>query len=220
MGMGLGGFPHEFAAAGLPTATAERAYLLRINAELCRRFWAGEKVSHQDRYYNFRDVELKPVPVSPIPIWCGGSTPAACRRVVEFGDGWLPARITLATFAKRMEYLREISKEAKRSMMPAGVMPLTSIAKDREAALRHVNVNSLIIEANKNSTWVKPAGGMFSTVDDIRGLILAGSSKDIVQGTRAYQAAGADFVVFDLRFRSPDWYQQIDWLGQEVLPAL
>jgi alkanesulfonate monooxygenase SsuD/methylene tetrahydromethanopterin reductase-like flavin-dependent oxidoreductase (luciferase family) len=220
MGMGLGGFPHEFAAAGLPTAAAERAYLMRINAELCRRFWAGEKVSYQDRYYNFRDVELKPTPSSTIPIWCGGSTPAACRRVVEFGDGWLPARITLATFAKRMEYLREISKGAKRSMMPAGVMPLTSIAKYRETALRHVNVSSLITEANKNSTWIKPASGVFSTVDDIRGLILAGTSKDIVQDARAYQADGADLIVFDLRFRSPDWYQQIDWLGNEVLPPL
>jgi alkanesulfonate monooxygenase SsuD/methylene tetrahydromethanopterin reductase-like flavin-dependent oxidoreductase (luciferase family) len=193
---------------------------MRINAELCRRFWAGEKVSYQDRYYNFRDVELKPTPSSTIPIWCGGSTPAACRRVVEFGDGWLPARITLATFAKRMEYLREISEGAKRSMMPAGVMPLTSIAKDRETALRHVNVSSLITEANKNSTWIKPASGVFSTVDDIRGLILAGTSKDIVQDARAYQADGADLIVFDLRFRSPDWYQQIDWLGNEVLPPL
>jgi alkanesulfonate monooxygenase SsuD/methylene tetrahydromethanopterin reductase-like flavin-dependent oxidoreductase (luciferase family) len=169
MGMGLGGFPHEFAAAGLPTAPAERAYLARINADLCRRFWAAERVSHQDNYYNFQDVELKPAPVSPIPIWCGGSTPAACRRVVEFGDGWLPARITLATFTKRMAYLRHVSKEAGRPMMTAGVMPLTSIAKDKETALGNVNVKSLISEANKNSTWVKPAGGIFSTLDDIRG---------------------------------------------------
>jgi alkanesulfonate monooxygenase SsuD/methylene tetrahydromethanopterin reductase-like flavin-dependent oxidoreductase (luciferase family) len=220
MGMGLGGFPHEFAAAGLPTAPAERAHLARINADLCRRLWAGERVSYQDNYYNFQDVELKPAPVSPIPIWCGGSTPAACRRVVAFGDGWLPARITLATFTKRMAYLRNVSKEAGRPMMTAGVMPLTSIAENGETALRHVNVKSLISEANKNSTWVKPAGGIFSTLDDIRGLILAGTPEDIVQGARAYQAAGADLIVFDLRFRSPDWYQQIDLLGKEVLPAL
>ena len=105
-------------------------------------------------------------------------------------------------------------------MMPAGVMPLTSIAEDKETALGYVNVKSLIREANKNSTWVKPAGGIFSTVNDIDGLILAGTSEDIVQSARAYQAAGADLIVFDLRFRSPDWYQQIDLLGKEVLPAL
>ncbi|HEY7316738.1 MAG TPA: LLM class flavin-dependent oxidoreductase [Candidatus Binatia bacterium] len=220
MGMGLGGFPHEFEAVGLPTAAAERAYLVRINAELCRRFWAGEKVSYQDRYYNFRDVELRPVPTSPIPIWCGGSTPAACRRVVEFGDGWLPARITLPTFVKRMAYLREISIQAQRPLTTAGVMPLTSLAKDKETALRYMNVKGLIAEANKNSTWIKPVTGVFATVDDIHGLILAGTSNDIVRGARDYQAAGADLIVFDLRFRVLDWDQQIDWLGNEVLPAL
>lgn len=105
-------------------------------------------------------------------------------------------------------------------MMTVGVMPLTSIAKDKETALGHVNVKSLISEANKNSTWVKPAGGIFSTLDDIRRVILAGAPEDIVRGTRAYQTAGADLVVFDLRFRSSDWYQPIDLLGKEVLPAL
>ncbi len=219
MGMGLGGFPHEFAAAGLSGALVERARLASITADLCRRLWAGEKVSYKDDYYNFQDVELRPVPVNPIPIWCGGSTPAACRRVVEFGEGWLPARIPLATFKKRLAYLRELFQNAGRPMVIAGVIPLTSIAEDQETALKHVNVRGLINEANKNSTWVKPATGVFSTLDDIHGLILAGTPEDIVRETRAYQAAGADLVVFDFRFRGSDWYQQINLLGTEVLPA-
>jgi alkanesulfonate monooxygenase SsuD/methylene tetrahydromethanopterin reductase-like flavin-dependent oxidoreductase (luciferase family) len=113
MGMGLGGFPHEFAAAGLPSEPAERARLARINAELCRRLWSGERVSYHDDCYNFQDVAIRPLPVKPIPILCG-STPTACRRVVEIGEGWLPARITLATFRKRMAYLRELSQTARR----------------------------------------------------------------------------------------------------------
>ncbi len=117
-----------------------------------------------------------------------------------------------------MAYLRELSQTG-RPMMTLGVMPLTSMAKDKETALGHVNVKSLISEANKNSTWIKPAGGIFSTLDDIRGVILAGAPEDIVRGTRAHQTAGADLVVFDptLPFY---WYQQIDFLGKEVLPAL
>ena len=219
MGMSLGGFPHEFAAAGLPSTLQGRAHLAITNADLCRRLWAGEKVSYHDDFYNFEGVELKPAPVNPIPIWCGGSTPAACRRVVEFGEGWMPARITRATFIKRMAYLRELCLTARQPMITAAVMPLTSIAKDKETALSHVNVKVLIDEANRNATWVKPAAGIFSTLDDINGLILAGTAEDIVREARAYQAAGADLVVFDLRFRYVDWYQQIDLLGKEVLPA-
>jgi alkanesulfonate monooxygenase SsuD/methylene tetrahydromethanopterin reductase-like flavin-dependent oxidoreductase (luciferase family) len=220
MGMGLGGFPHEFAAVGLPSAPAERARLARINAELCRRFWSGEKISYQDGCYHFQDIALRPLPVKPIPIWCGGSTPAACRRVVEFGEGWLPARITIATFRKRIAYLRELSQTAGRPMARSGVMPLTSIAKDKKTALQYVNVKGLIQEANRNSTWVKPAAGIFSNLDDTHGLVLAGTPQDIIRETRAYRAAGADLVVFDLRFRYQDWQQQIDWLGKEVLPTV
>jgi alkanesulfonate monooxygenase SsuD/methylene tetrahydromethanopterin reductase-like flavin-dependent oxidoreductase (luciferase family) len=220
MGMSVGGMPHEFTAAGLPSGLAERVHLAKTNAGLCRKLWAGEKISYQDAYYDFKDVELKPAPVNPIPIWTGGSTPAACRRATEFGEGWMPARITLATFSRRIQYLRELTQKAARSMVAAAVMPLTSIAKDKPTALCDVNLKALLEEANRNSSWVKPASGNFSTLEDIQGLVLAGPPKEIVRATRAYQAAGADLIVFDLRFRFADWYHQIDLLGKEVLPAL
>jgi alkanesulfonate monooxygenase SsuD/methylene tetrahydromethanopterin reductase-like flavin-dependent oxidoreductase (luciferase family) len=219
MGLGLGGFAHEFTAVGLPSAPAERASLAKANAGICRRLWAGESVSVNDDHYQFRDIKLKPLPVKPIPIWCGGATPAACRRVADFGEGWLPARITLQTFIKRMAYLRELFQKAARPMVTVGVMPLTSIAKDKDEALRQVKVQALIDEANKSSTWVKPASGIFSSLADIRGLILAGTPEDIIGETRAYHAEGAELVVFDLRFRYDDWYEQIDRLGKAVLPA-
>jgi alkanesulfonate monooxygenase SsuD/methylene tetrahydromethanopterin reductase-like flavin-dependent oxidoreductase (luciferase family) len=220
MGMSVGGMPHEFTAAGLPSGLAERVHLAKTNAGLCRKLWAGERISYQDAYYDFRDVELKPAPVNPIPIWTGGSTPAACRRATEFGEGWMPARITLATFSRRIQYLRELTQKAARSMVATAVMPLTSIAKDKPTALCDVNLKALLEEANRNSSWVKPASGNFSTLEDIQGLVLAGPPKEIVRATRAYQAAGADLIVFDLRFRFADWYHQIDLLGKEVLPAL
>jgi alkanesulfonate monooxygenase SsuD/methylene tetrahydromethanopterin reductase-like flavin-dependent oxidoreductase (luciferase family) len=78
----------------------------------------------------------------------------------------------------------------------------------------------LLGQANKFPTWVKPPSGVFSRLDDIRGLILAGTPADIVRETRAYEAAGADHIVYDLRFRYADWHEQLDLLGQEVLPAL
>jgi alkanesulfonate monooxygenase SsuD/methylene tetrahydromethanopterin reductase-like flavin-dependent oxidoreductase (luciferase family) len=78
----------------------------------------------------------------------------------------------------------------------------------------------LIAEANKFSTWVKPSNGVFSTLDDIRGFVLAGTPADIAREAQAYEAAGADLIVFDLRFRYSDWLEQIEFLGKEVLPAL
>jgi alkanesulfonate monooxygenase SsuD/methylene tetrahydromethanopterin reductase-like flavin-dependent oxidoreductase (luciferase family) len=220
MGIGLGGFPHEFAAAGYPTAIDERAELVRINVQICRRVWSGQRVSLKDRYFDFADVALNPIPVQPIPVWYGGGTPAACRRAVEYCDGWMPARITLATFTKLVAYVRELCRNRGKPMIDTAVMPFTSAAADRAAALSRIDLPSLIAEANKFPTWVKPPGGTFSTPEDIRGLVLAGTAADIAAETRAYREAGADHVVYDLRFRYADWLEQIDILGQQVLPVL
>ena len=223
MGLGLGGFPHEFAAAGYPRGLEERAELVRSNVQICRRLWSGERVSFKNEYFDFTDVALKPTPFKPIPVWYGGGTPAACRRAVEYGDGWMPARISLATFAKLSIYIRDLCQKASRPMRPmisTAVMPFTSIARNREKALSGVNIESLIAEANKYPTWVKPPSGVFSNLEDIRGFILAGTPADIARETRAYEEAGADHIVYDLRFRYADWPEQIDLLGEEVLPAL
>jgi len=220
MGIGLGGFPHEFAAAGYPTGIAERAELVRANVEICRRLWAGEQVTFKNDCFDFSDVALKPTPLQPIPIWSGGGTPAACRRAVEYCDGWMPARITLATFEKLAGYIRKLCENAGKPMISAAVMPFTSVAANRATALAPVNIEALIAEANKFPTWVKPSSGIFSTLDDIRGFIVAGTPADIVREARAYEAAGADLIVFDLRFRYADWLEQIELLGKEVLPAL
>jgi len=220
MGIGLGGFTHEFAAAGYPTGIEARAELVQTNVEICRRLWSGEKVSFKNEYFDFTDVALKPTPIKPIPIWYGGGTPAACRRAVEYCDGWMPARTTLATFAKLVEYSRGLCEQAGKPMVSAAVMPFTSVARDGDAALRDINVPSLIAEANKFPTWVKPSGGVFSSLEDIRGLILAGTPADIVREARAYENAGANLIVFDLRFRYADWLEQIGLLGKKVLPAL
>jgi probable F420-dependent oxidoreductase len=220
MGIGLGGFPHEFAAAGYPTGLEERAELVQTNVEICRRLWSGEKVSFKNEYFDFTDVALKPTPIKPIPIWYGGGTPAACRRAVAYCDGWMPARTTLATFAKLIDYSRGLCETAGKALLSTAVMPFTSVAGNREAALKNVNVASLIAEANKFPTWVKPPHGVFSTLDDIRGFLLAGTPADIAREARAYEEAGADLIVFDLRFRYADWLEQIDLLGEEVLPAL
>ena len=105
-------------------------------------------------------------------------------------------------------------------MITAAVMPFTSVAKNREAALRGIEISSLIDDVYNPSTWVKPPSGSFSTLEDIRGALLAGAPQDIARETRAYQEAGAEHVVYDLRLRYADWYEQIDLLGEEVLPAL
>jgi len=220
MGLGLGGFPHEFAAAGRPSLLADRVELARINIEICRALWRGETLSHRSKFFEFTDVALKPRPDKAIPIWIGGSTPAACRRAAMLGDGWMPARINYPTFSKRIEYLRSLCAESGKPMIETAVMPFTTIGKNIESALRGINITGLLDEAHNSSTWVKPPSGKFETLEDLRGVLIAGSPADIVRESATYEAAGANHIVYDLRLRFNDWHDQIDLLGKEVLPAL
>jgi probable F420-dependent oxidoreductase len=220
MGMGIGGYPHEFAAAGRPHHLEDRVKLMEVNVDICRRLWAGEKLSHADEYFDFNDVQLKPAPVKPIPVWIGGGTPASCRRAVQFGNGWMPARITLPTYRKRVELIRGLCESAQKPLITRAVMPFTSVAENRKEALHGIEISSLIDDVYNPSTWVKPPSGSFATLEDVRGALLAGTPQDIARETRAYEEAGAEHIVFDLRFRYADWYHQIDLLGKDVLPAL
>ena len=219
-GLGLGGFPHEFAVAGRPSTLPERARLVEVNLEICRKLWSGETIAHDSEFFKFKNVSLRPKPTQPIPVYIGGSTQAACRRAVTLGDGWMPARINLATFAKRVEYLKILCRAAQKPLPTIAVMPFTMIGRDQEAALTGIDVKSLLDDAYNYSQWVKPASGKFETLADMQGVILAGSSTDIVRDTCAFRELGADHIVYDLRLRFGDWFDQIDWLGREVLPAL
>ena len=103
MGLGIGGFPHEFMAAGRPSALADRAELARINTAICRRLWAGEKVSYSGDTFDFKDVRLKPTPARPIPIWVGGvprsMATVGCRR----GSHWRPLKDASHTCASSVK---------------------------------------------------------------------------------------------------------------------
>ena len=42
---------------------------------------------------------------------------------------------------------------------------------------------------------------------------MAGTPADVARDTKRYEEAGLNHIVFDLRFRYADWYQQIDYVG-------
>jgi len=101
-----------------------------------------------------------------------------------------------------------------------GAVPVTSIDDNFASATRRMNVPGLIKNANAQKFWIKPASGEFTTIEELDGSILAGSSDDIVRGIRRYQEIGCDLLIFDFRMRFPDWLAQIETLATDVLPRV
>lgn len=218
-GFGLGTFDHEFTAAGL--GGIDRRELLEEQVKVMELVWSGEEVSFQGKYYQFDDVDIHPSPSSPgsIPIWYCGNSPASVRRAVEYCRGWMPGRITLRTFVKRVERMQMLAEQHGKPLPTRAVIPITSPGRTREQALAKVNWQGILAGAAK-AGWVTPASGGWTGPDDLEGAVIAGDPNHIVEETVKYHEAGLQHLVYDFRFRFDDWYDCIALIGEEVLPKL
>jgi alkanesulfonate monooxygenase SsuD/methylene tetrahydromethanopterin reductase-like flavin-dependent oxidoreductase (luciferase family) len=220
LGYGAGTFDHEFEAVGIDPEI-KRWHLVKSTAQILKKVWEENGVDYKDDFYSFEDVTIEPKPVGgPVPFWYCGNTPASARRAVEYCEGWMPGRISLATFRARVDKMRELSTEAGRAMPTVAVIPPTSVEATREEALRDVNVDGLLAWANNARFWVKPPSGRFETWEDLEGTLIAGSPDDVVEECLKFQAAGCEHLVFDFRFKFDRFFEQIELLGREVLPRL
>jgi alkanesulfonate monooxygenase SsuD/methylene tetrahydromethanopterin reductase-like flavin-dependent oxidoreductase (luciferase family) len=217
LGLGAGASDRELGVVGL--GNVNRAEVVQRQAELLRRLWAGDRVAAEDPADPLHDVSPRPLPAGPVPLlYCGG-TPAAVRLAAAAFDGWLPGRITLPTLTTRLADLR--ARFAPRRTKPiVGMIPLTSVAASREAALAAIDLPALLDAANRQRFWVRPPSGRFETAEDLAGSLLAGHPEEIATQLEPVTDLGLDLLVFDLRLRFPDWEEQLRLLGQEVLPLV
>jgi alkanesulfonate monooxygenase SsuD/methylene tetrahydromethanopterin reductase-like flavin-dependent oxidoreductase (luciferase family) len=70
----------------------------------------------EGEFYRFRDLGFAPKPVQKPhpPLWVGGDSPGAFRRVITLGDGWHASGKTPAQMKDRIERLRKLADEARR----------------------------------------------------------------------------------------------------------
>ncbi|MDT5019274.1 MAG: hypothetical protein QOD39_5434 [Mycobacterium sp.] len=90
LAVGVGYLKREFTALGVDFE--ERAALFEEALEVIRGIWTTDDFSYDGRHFTAKGITAHPRPVSRPhpPIWIGGNTSAARKRVVQFGDGWCP----------------------------------------------------------------------------------------------------------------------------------
>jgi len=91
VGVGVGWLREEFEALGAADFGRRGA----VSDEYLRIFkalWTESPVSFAGEFYRFEAVRCLPEPVQKPhpPIWIGGHSKAALRRVARLGDGWHP----------------------------------------------------------------------------------------------------------------------------------
>ncbi len=89
LGVGVGWNEVEYVALG--KSFNDRGRRMSEQIGLLRRLFTEESVTHEGAYEHVRGAGLAPRPVQPsIPIWIGGSSVAAYRRMGQLADGWFP----------------------------------------------------------------------------------------------------------------------------------
>jgi len=105
LGVGVGYLKREFAALGVDVD--ERGQLFDEALEVIRGIWTTDDFSYEGRHFMASGITAHPRPVGRPhpPIWIGGNTAAARRRVTTHGDGWcpFPAPAMLAQTARTAE---------------------------------------------------------------------------------------------------------------------
>lgn len=89
-GVGVGWNREEMRNHGTDPAT--RGALMDEQLAALTRIWTTDQAEYHGKHVDFDPIYLWPKPVQEphVPIYVGGDSPAALRRLATYGDGWLP----------------------------------------------------------------------------------------------------------------------------------
>ena len=127
LGIGVGWQESEYEAMGEDFHT--RGARMDEAIQLLRTYWGEARVDFAGKAYRAVAMAMEPKPPQgrALPIWIGGNSEAALRRVGRLGDGWLASRVTDADDARRcIDTIRRHAKEAGRDPGAIGLQSMVA----------------------------------------------------------------------------------------------
>ncbi|MER6731172.1 TIGR03619 family F420-dependent LLM class oxidoreductase [Streptomyces puniciscabiei] len=112
LGVGAGHVREEFEALGVDFER-RGAVLDEVIDALRAALGPEEFPEHHGKLYDFAGLGQRPRPAQPhVPLWVGGSSPAAVRRAALKGDGWLPQGDPRERLPAQIARLRQVREDA------------------------------------------------------------------------------------------------------------
>jgi len=113
-GVGVGWWKEELEILGAPFH--ERGRQADEMLRVFKALWTEDNPSFAGEYFRFSDIGFAPKPVQKPhpPIWVGGDSPGAFKRVVTLGDGWHATSKTPAQLKEALARLRAAADGARR----------------------------------------------------------------------------------------------------------
>jgi probable F420-dependent oxidoreductase len=136
LGVGVGWNPVEF--VGLNEDFRNRGRRSEEQVQVMKALWAESHVTFRGKYHTIEDAGINPLPPKrAIPIWFGGHADVTIRRVVEWGDGWMPMSYAPGPEAKAaFDQLRAHAEVAGRDPASIGIDTRVTAGLGEEAEWR------------------------------------------------------------------------------------
>jgi probable F420-dependent oxidoreductase len=204
-GVGLGGNFGQYPAFGI--SPERRVARFKESITLLRKLWTEERVTFDGEFWKLKDAAMEPKPLQRPhpPIWFGARHPAALRRAVQLGDGFVGAgSASTAQFVDEVRQLGAILKEAGRdpATFPIGKRVYLALDRDRARAGKRL------------AEWF---GAFYGRPELAEQVCVWGDLDECVAGLKAVVGAGARFLVLNPVF---DELEHLERLAADVGPRL
>jgi len=169
-GVGIGWLAEEFQALGVPFE--RRAARCRSYLAVMRSCWCDAVSQYEDEFYSLPPCRHFPKPVQQPhpPIYFGGESDAALRRVAELGQGWYPFSIGPDELADRLRALETLlaKRSRKRSDLHVLICPYMNAADlDLVKRYRDAGADQVVLMAVAGHP-----DNLLKTLDDIANTIV------------------------------------------------
>ena len=133
LGLGTGWLAEEFQAMGTPFPRRGARFDEYLAA--MKQVWTGKTVDHQGEFLQWSGFQSHPTPKQQPhpPIWIGGTSDRAYRRVATTAQGWIAPNHGLAPLEGQLARLHQIAEEHDRDPATIGVTATWVLVKEPDA---------------------------------------------------------------------------------------
>jgi probable F420-dependent oxidoreductase len=173
---------------------------------LMKACWTEHEINFDGRLWKLQGVVMEPKPVQRPhpPVWFGGSAPAAMRRAVRHGHGFMGAGSqTTAQFADQVKVVRLQLSAQGREPDTFRIGKRVYIHVEDDPARAHQQLEDALTRHYGRGGWSEH--------------MVAGPAEACAAGIRAVAAAGAELILLNPLV---DEARQLERLSAEVIPAL
>jgi probable F420-dependent oxidoreductase len=149
-GVGVGWWQEELEILGVPFHARGRH-----GDEILRAFkalWTEDNPRLDGEFFRFRDLGFAPKPVQKPhpPIWVGGDSPGAFRRVVTLGDGWHATSKDPAQLREGLDRLRVVDISVRYGLPDTLIAEGPQRAIDELAGYKRLGLSHVMIDFRRD----------------------------------------------------------------------